>query len=264
VIAKLINFREILVIALIFIPLEMLLPIRRDQRCFRRHWFNDIIYMFANGILVQFGLILLIVAVVTWGGPVEPNGFVAHQPLWLQVIAAYVIADAGVYAAHRSFHAVPWLWRFHSVHHSIEELDWLATHRVHAADQIILAAAVYLPLFLLGFSVEAIAIHALIYTGQSYLLHSNVRINIGPLRHILATPHFHHWHHANHVEAWDRNFAPSLTWLDRLFGTLHLPDAAPTRFGTDDPVPPDFVRQFAWPFVRRQRPDVAPTGVTVP
>jgi sterol desaturase/sphingolipid hydroxylase (fatty acid hydroxylase superfamily) len=264
VIAELINLRVILVVALVFIPLEMLLPERRNQRIFRRHWFNDIVYMLANGIVVRIGLILLVAAVLNWWGPVEPHGFVARQPLWLQVVAAYVVADAGIYAAHRSFHAIPWLWRFHSVHHSIEELDWLATHRVHAADQIILAASAYLPLFLLGFSGEAIGLHALIYTGQSYLVHSNVRLPIGPLRHVFATPRFHHWHHANHVEAWDRNFAPSLTWLDRVFGTLHLPDAVPTRFGTDDPVPPDYLRQFAWPFVRRQRPVATPAGVTVP
>ncbi len=261
-IADLINFRVILVVALIFIPLEMLLPNRRGQGFFRRHWFNDIIYMFANGIVVRIGFILLITAVANWWGP-APHGFVASLPLWLQVVAAYVVADAGVYAAHRSFHAIPWLWSFHSVHHSIEELDWLATHRVHAADQIILAAAAYLPLFVLGFTAEAMAVHAMIYTVQSYLVHSNVRVAIGPLRHVFATPHFHHWHHANHVEAYDRNFAPSLTWLDRLFGTLHLPDAAPTRLGTDDEVPPDYLRQLAWPFVRRQRPEANSAGVTV-
>lgn len=259
---NLIDVRAILVLVLIFVPLELLLPARPEQRTFRRHWLNDVVYLLANGIVIRVGFVLLVGGFVAWWGPVASTGFVARQPLWLQVIGAVAVADAGFYAVHRLFHAVPWLWRFHSVHHSIEELDWLAAHRVHPADQIVHSAASYLPLFMLGFPVEAIAAHGIIYLVQSHLIHSNVRIGFGPLRHVVASPQFHHWHHSNHPEARDRNFAPSLTWLDRLFGTLHLPDHVPTRYGTDDAVPPDYLRQLVWPLMR-QRP-VATTAEALP
>ena len=250
---NLFHYRAILTLFLIFVPLERLLPARPGQRIFRRDWMHDLICLLANGLVVRFGLFLVVSALIAGLGAVDPNGFVARQPLWLQVIAAVIVADAGVYGAHRLLHAVPWLWRCHAVHHSSEELDWLAAYRVHPIDQTILGAASYLPLYWLGFSIEAIAAHRIIYLVQSVLIHSNVRIGFGPLRHVLASPRFHHWHHANHAEAHDRNFAPSFTWLDRLFGTLYLPDSLPTRYGTDDPVPTDYLRQIAWPFVRQRR-----------
>ena len=69
--------------------------------------------------------------------PLGISSAVQSQPLWLQVVEHFCMADLGFYLAHRAFHAVPWLWRFHAVHHSIEEMDWLAAHRVHAVDQIL-------------------------------------------------------------------------------------------------------------------------------
>lgn len=251
--ANLFDYRQIVIAALIFLPLERLLPARPAQHVYRRHFWNDIVYLLGNGIVIRLGFVLLIAALMTWTGPVAADGVVSRWPFWLQVLAAVAVADAGFYAAHRAFHAVPFLWRFHSVHHSIEELDWLAAHRVHPVDQIVHSAASYLPLYLLGFPVEAIAAHGAIYLVQSHLIHANTRLGFGPLRHVLASPAFHHWHHTNEAP-FDRNFAPSFTWLDRLFGTLHLPDAVPARYGTDDPVPHDYLRQLAWPFVRRAAP----------
>ena len=77
---------------------------------------------------------------------------IAARPIWLQVITVVIIADLGFYLAHRLFHAVPWLWHFHAVHHSIEEMDWLAAHRVHPVDQIVTKGASLVPVFVLGFS----------------------------------------------------------------------------------------------------------------
>jgi sterol desaturase/sphingolipid hydroxylase (fatty acid hydroxylase superfamily) len=180
---------------------------------------------------------------------------VASQSLWLQVVEALVIADVGFYAAHRMFHRVPWLWKFHAVHHSIEELDWLAGARVHPVDQIVTRATSILPLYVLGFPDAALGLFSGIYFWQSFLVHSNVRLSFGPLRGWIASPEFHHWHHANHPEAYDRNFAGQLVILDRLFGTLYMPPGlAPARYGTNDPVPRTYVGHLFYPFKRRADP----------
>ncbi|TIV91865.1 MAG: sterol desaturase family protein, partial [Mesorhizobium sp.] len=148
---------------------------------------------------------------------------VQSQPVWLQAIEALLIADIGFYLAHRAFHAVPFLWRFHAIHHSIEEMDWLAAHRVHPVDQILTKSASFLPLFALGFSAEAVLIYVLIYQWQSVFIHSNTRIKFGPLKWLIASPQFHHWHHANEREAYDKNFAGQLPILDLIGGTLFMP-----------------------------------------
>ena len=130
---------------------------------------------------------------------------VQSQPLWLQVVEVIISADIGFYLAHRAFHAVPLLWRFHAVHHSIEELDWLAAFRVHPVDQILTKSASFLPIAVFGFSDGAVLVFALIYKWHSVAIHSNSRIGLGPLKWIFASPQFHHWHHANEPAAIDKN-----------------------------------------------------------
>ena len=105
--------------------------------------FNAIL---ALGMLLVIGAAMLMVRRVV---PEALPAAVQSQPLWLQAIEALLVADIGFYLAHRAFHAVPFLWRFHAIHHSIEEMDWLAAHRVHPVDQILTKSASFLPLFVL-------------------------------------------------------------------------------------------------------------------
>jgi len=250
--SDMIDLKAILVIALIFIPLERMLPHDHEQQTLRRHWLNDAVYLFFNGILIKLGLLALVGTVMVGLGTLVPESVgeaVRSQPIWLQVIEVVVLADTGFYLAHRIFHAVPFLWRFHAVHHSIEEMDWLAAHRVHPVDQILTKSASYLPLFALGFSPAAIAIYVAIYQWQSLLIHSNTRINYGPFKWIFASPKFHHWHHANERQAYDKNFAGQLPFLDALGGTLYMPDRMPAKYGTNDPVPTVYHEQLAYPFM---------------
>lgn len=248
---NLIDFQGILILVLIFMPLERLVPNRAAQPVLRRHWLNDSVYLIVNTIVIRFGFIALIGVLMAGARAVVPAGVgeaVRAMPLWLQAIAAIAVADVGFYAAHRMFHAVPMLWRFHSIHHSIEELDWLAAHRVHPVDQIIVSAASLVPVFALGFSGGAVAVLAFTYMLQSHLIHANTRIGFGPLRYVLASPLYHHWHHANDGTK-NSNFSAQLIFMDWIFGTLRLPDRMPERYGIDDPVPTDYVRQLAYPFL---------------
>lgn len=236
----------------IFVPLERLLPQRPNQRIFRKHWLNDVVYLIVNSILIRTGLLLVIAAAIVAIQIAVPQSIgllVRQQPLWVQAIEAIVIADVGFYLAHRAFHAVPFLWKFHAIHHSIKELDWLAAHRVHPVDQILTSALSYLPLFALGFSAPAIIIQVITYQWQSHLIHSNTRLGFGPLRWIFASPQFHHWHHANERAAYDTNFSAQLTLMDALAGTLRMPKTMPTKYGVDDPVPNLYHQQLVYPLM---------------
>ena len=250
--SDLIDLKALLIVALIFIPLERLIPHRDEQKTLRKHWLNDAVYLFFNGILIKLGMLVLVGAALLVIDSLIPAGVaeaVQSQPVWLQAIEVIVVADIGFYLAHRAFHAFPVLWRFHAVHHSIEEMDWLAAHRVHPVDQILTKSASYLPIFALGFSPAAIGIYVVIYQWQSLLIHSNVRINFGPLKWVMASPQFHHWHHADERQAYDKNFSGQLPFLDALGGTLYMPDRMPSKYGTSDPVPTVYHEQLAYPFV---------------
>ena len=197
------GLKVIFITVLVFIPLERLFAMH-PQKVFRRDWGNDLIFLLLNGMLIKLGLLAVIVAVIfaaAWIVPASFQAMVGGLPYWVQIPAVIVLSDLGFYWTHRMFHAVPWLWRFHSIHHSIEELDWLAAARVHPVDQILTKGVSLIPVFALGFSEWAIGVYALLYQWQSVLIHSNVRVGFGPLRFLFVSPEFHHWHHSNHREA---------------------------------------------------------------
>lgn len=244
------DYSAIIILACVFIPLERLLPLHAEQGPLRRNWANDVFYMVFNGFVVRAGSTLVLGSVIAlYRVYVDPadTAWVAAQPIWLQLIAVMVIADIGYYIAHRTFHAVPFLWKFHSVHHSIEEMDWLATHRVHPVDQVLSNAMSFLPIYFLGFSPVAIGIHLTIYQAQALLVHSNVRLKFGPLKYILASPEYHHWHHANQPEAYDRNFAAQLSIIDVVAGTMFLPKTYPEKYGLTETVPRFYHQQMLYP-----------------
>jgi len=242
----------LLLAVFIFVPLERLLARRPEQRVFRHGWMNDLIYLLLNGQATSFLLGVLIIGITMTAGslvPVPVRAAVQGQPYWMQIVEVIVLADIGVYVAHRAFHAVPWLWKFHAIHHSSEELDWLSTWRVHPLDQIVTRGFSLLPVFTLGFSDVAIGAYMMLYGWQSVLLHSNLRIKFGPLRWLLASPEFHHWHHSKDAEARDKNFAATLPLLDVLFGTLHMPRGqTPSKYGIDQSIPLTYPAQLLYPF----------------
>lgn len=246
------DYTAIFILACIFIPLERLFPLHEGQKMLRRDWINDLVYVFVNGFVVRAGFtivaaVLMVVLNAAFG--VDPLPFIGEMPLWLQVLAAIVIADIGYYMAHRICHTVPFLWKFHAVHHSIEEMDWLATHRVHPVDQIFTNTFALLPLWFLGFSLEALVIHQAIYQFQALLLHSNIKVNFGPLKWVIASPEYHHWHHANERDAYNHNYAAQLSIIDVIAGTVFMPRARqPKAYGLSEPMPRLYHQQLLHPF----------------
>jgi sterol desaturase/sphingolipid hydroxylase (fatty acid hydroxylase superfamily) len=237
----------------VLLVLERLLPLHPGQKSLRPGWKVDILHVFLSGTLIRLGTTLMMLAASVFAVSVVPEHIrdaIRAQPDWLEFLELLILSDLCFYAAHRLCHAVPILWRFHAVHHSSEHLDWLATYRVHPVDQILNSTMIALPAIILGFSPIPLLIYALAYRIHSPLLHSNARLDIGPLGLLLTSPRFHHWHHADQVEAYDRNFAGQLSIIDRLFGTHHAPGerSLPIRYGVGGTIPETYVGQLLQPF----------------
>src|SRR5581483_4724942 len=185
-------------LALVFVPMERIWSLH-PQKVFRTGWRTDLVHFAVNNLLTTAGLVAVVVLA---GGalhaavPGAVRGAVASQPLWLQAVEALAFAEVVQYWAHRAAHAVPLLWRFHKVHHSITELDWLAAARLHPVDQAFSRSCIVVPLFALGFTRGTFGALLVLFTAQAIFIHANVRFTFGPLRHVVATPEFHHWHHA--------------------------------------------------------------------
>jgi sterol desaturase/sphingolipid hydroxylase (fatty acid hydroxylase superfamily) len=139
------------------------------------------------------------------------------------VLIALVLGDVIVYWFHRACHTFDFLWRFHAVHHSVEELDWLAAHREHPLDGMATQLCLNLPGIVLGLPFEALGALIALRGLWAIFIHSNVRLPVGPLRYFLGAPELHHWHHAR-VERTTHNFANVAPWIDVVFGTYHRPE----------------------------------------
>jgi sterol desaturase/sphingolipid hydroxylase (fatty acid hydroxylase superfamily) len=242
------------VLFVVFVPVERVFALKR-QRVFRAGWLADLTHFFVSYFLVQvgvFAVFVLMTILLKWAISPGFQAAVAAQPVWLQFLEAFLVAELGFYLAHRMTHEVPLLWRFHAVHHSIEEMDWLAAARLHPVDQVFVKSVTILPLYVMGFTAQTFGIYLALVALQAIFVHANVRFRFGPLRWVFSTPEFHHWHHAAEPQAFNKNYAGQLPLLDLLFGTLYMPrNRMPERYGIAEPVPGSYLGQMSHPFCRR-------------
>lgn len=237
-------------LTIMFWPLERAFPARAGQRFFRPDWWTDLCF-FLGQYLLWSGLVLWALSYVdVWVDGFVPSNFrasVAAQPWWLQAIEVVLLSDFFIYWAHRLQHSNAFLWRFHSVHHTAEHLDWLAAHREHPLDSIYTIGIINLPAVLLGFPLETIAGLVAFRGVWAIYIHSNVRLPIGPLRVLVGAPELHHWHHAKNRRA--GNYANISPLVDVLFGTYVCPDHEPEEFGTEEPSPSSYLGHMIVPLL---------------
>lgn len=251
-----------LFLALVFLPLERAFPARK-QKFLRPEWWTDLLF-FLGQYWLWGGMVFAVMQGFSgWIGSLVPASFrsaVAGQSWWLQAIEVVLLSDFTIYWAHRLQHRVGFLWRFHSIHHSAEHLDWLAAHREHPLDTIYTVGLINLPAFLLGFPIETLAGFFAFRGMWAIYIHSNVRLPIGPLRWIFGAPELHHWHHEKAREA--GNYANISPLMDILFGTYRCPDHEPPALGVEEPMPRSYLGQMLHPFRRRpkRKPTQLPTS----
>ncbi len=239
----------------VFVPLEKLFALRK-QRVFRTGLLTDLTHILVNGAVTAVAVVALVVVAaipVFW---IRRFDLVGALPTEAAVGLAVALVAVGNYWGHRLTHQVPFLWRFHSVHHSIEQMDWVASGRLHPLDQAFTQAFTVFPLFLLGYGTGVFGGVAVFVTLLALFQHANVRLRFPGVRWVINTPEWHHWHHAIDDDARDKNFG--LPVVDKLFGTAYLPkDRRPVGFGTRSPVPTDgYLRHLAYPFTRAAKAPV--------
>jgi sterol desaturase/sphingolipid hydroxylase (fatty acid hydroxylase superfamily) len=221
--------------ALVFIPVERMLSVRTLSPL-RPEWRTDLVYFFISHVLVQFILIAVTASTSTIAALVlfpAVKAWIQALPVWLQFLLAVFLADLFQAGLHRIYHKVPFLWRFHAVHHSSRNLDWLAGSRVHIVEIVLTRSAVLLPLVVLGFSQPAVNAYVILVGIQAVLAHANLRTNFGWLEYLIVTPRYHHWHHARHADYMDVNYAIHLPLVDMLMGTFKRPPSKvwPEEYG---------------------------------
>jgi sterol desaturase/sphingolipid hydroxylase (fatty acid hydroxylase superfamily) len=238
---------------LIFVALEKIFPLYRGQPIFRKEWQTDLVHFAVNHFIIGLALLtvnFLIHKIFGWIVLPSLQELVQALPFLPQLLLCILVADLAQYWTHRAYHEVPFLWRFHAVHHSTKTMDWLAGSRMHMLELIVTRVLVLGSLYVLGFEKSVMDVYIIVVGFQAVFNHANVHVNWGPLKYLIVTPDFHHWHHSSDQIALDKNYAAHFSFIDHLFGTaIKGQQGFPEQYGVfGDYMPDGFTAQQRFPF----------------
>jgi sterol desaturase/sphingolipid hydroxylase (fatty acid hydroxylase superfamily) len=219
------------------------------KRYLSRGFFNDLLY----GLFYQGGVYSLFIY-QPWLNSLRPTlavidvNLLGSLPAYVSLPVYFLIVDLMGYLLHRLYHT-RWLWPFHSVHHSQENMTYLTSFRFHIVEQFLSNSAAIIPMLLLGAPAKV----WLPVTVFGWMLqmsqHSELDWRMGPFYRVFAGPVFHSIHHSTDPAYFNKNFGMMFSFWDFLFGTAV---DAPVRcrvYGVTGLEMPETVRgQFATPF----------------
>ena len=243
---------------IVVVPFERLFPRQKHQGFKRPHLDLDIGYAmaapFLNIIALAVGIFVGIVS-LAWIPGLLIAPYVAMIPSQYKLIVGILLFDMTTYWAHRFYHEVPILWKFHSIHHSTEHMDWVSGFRGHPFDGTLIVPAIFF-LIAAGFPNEQVGFLAIFQIVFGLFLHANVRFKFKIFHRFIMTPEFHHWHHSNEDDAIWSNYSTFLPLWDMLFGTYFMPkgDRRPQIYGVDELVPMTMAEQLKYPFEGKKNP----------
>ncbi|MEH6657224.1 sterol desaturase family protein [Leeuwenhoekiella marinoflava] len=256
-------FYWLLGLSLLVFIFEIVIPWRQKQPIFRKGFWLDAFYMIFNFFL--FSLIgynaLSNLGVELFNDFLRLFGIsnlvaleIQNFPVWAQLLVMFIIADFIQWNVHRMLHRIPWLWKFHQVHHSVKQMGFAAQFRFHFVETLVYKSAQYIPLAMIGFGIEQFFVVHMFSVLIGHLNHANLDWSYGPFGYLFNNPRMHIWHHAKELppeHKYGMNFGLSLSIWDYLFGTAYIPQSGKNieiGFDGDESFPEDFTGQITYPF----------------
>jgi len=227
----------------------------------KRGLLTDLCYWFLIPLFARYLRIgLLIIGAAAVFGITTPEGLaefyddghgpLAQLPMWSQAAIFLIASDLMMYWIHRIFHR-PTMWKYHAVHHSSKDLDWISAARFHPVNIMLGSVATDVVLLLAGISPNVFVFLGPFTVAHSTFVHANLNWTLGRFKYVIATPVFHRWHHTALEEGGNTNFAGTFPLWDILFGTFRMPEGKlPDDYGVaaEQGVPTEIGGQLAYPF----------------
>jgi sterol desaturase/sphingolipid hydroxylase (fatty acid hydroxylase superfamily) len=223
---------------------------------------TDLCYWFFIPVITRYLRIgLLIVGAAALFGITTADGLIAfydnghgplsHLPLAAQMIIFLVGEDIILYWTHRFFHGRR-MWKYHAVHHSSEELEWISAARFHPVNLFLGSVMADVVMLLAGISPNVFVVLGPLTIAHSAFVHANLDWTLGPFKYVIAGPVFHRWHHTAPERGGERNFAATFPILDVIFGTYYMPKGElPDHYGiAEREFPESFGGQLVHPFTQ--------------
>ena len=221
---------------------------------------TDLCYWFFIPVIARFlriGLLIvgaaLLFRITTADGLVafydNGHGPLAALPLWAQMIIFLVGGDIILYWTHRWFHGRR-MWKYHAVHHSSEELEWISAARFHPVELFLRSVAADVIMLVIGISPNVLVVLGPLTIAHSAFVHANLDWTLGPFKYVIAGPVFHRWHHTAADRGGEKNYASTFPILDIIFGTFYMPKGElPDHYGVGErEYPTSFGAQLVHPF----------------
>lgn len=212
---------------------EVLEPHHAPTAPLARRWLANLGFALVNGVLVSalFAAALALSALSLVPRAGAALGRIVPSA-WAQIIAAVVLLDLVTYALHRAYHGIPFLWRFHAMHHTDLDLDVSSASRFHPGEVLFSTAVKTSVVVLVGIPAAGLVTFEVALLAAAQFQHANIRIpaRLEPfLWATLVPPAMHRIHHAPERRDTDSNYGTILTLWDRLFGSFNrrAPDSEP-------------------------------------
>ncbi len=226
-------FYALILISLFVWILELTFPWRKQQSAFRKDFWLDGFYMFFNfflfAIFISGFFSMAELFFNNMGVSMKSLALIdlSNLPVWTGLLIFFVINDFVQWSTHILLHRFEILWRFHKVHHSVEEMGFAAHLRYHWMENLFYKPLKTLAVMIVGGfePTDAFLIH-FISVLIGHLNHANIRLTFGPLKYILNNPVMHLYHHAKHLPEGQMpgvNFGISLSVWDYIFRTNYIP-----------------------------------------
>ncbi|MEQ8747502.1 sterol desaturase family protein [Pyruvatibacter sp.] len=213
------------IVGLFVAPLERLMPFSRNWLEGKNDMSVDLMMFFSGAFWNGFSRFLLqalfIVGIIEMVEPYGHDLWPAQLPGVVQVFLFILLKDFFRYWYHRALHEVPFLWRFHAAHHSVERLYWLNGIRSHPIEVIGQALLFAVPLALLQPSVEIAVVAVLMQLSIGIFQHANLDLKLGFWEYIFSIGDNHRYHHYPDKQVGDSNYGGEFIVWDILFGTFH-------------------------------------------
>jgi len=260
-------FFYLIALSLLVWVIEIAFPWRKDQKVFRKDFWLDTWYMFFNFFVFKLIFFAGLAKITSTSFAKLLNGDtqvvslleLRTLPYWLQVVIFFLAMDFIQWCVHNLLHRVPFLWNFHKVHHSVEEMGYAAHLRYHWMETVLYEPAKYMILLLIGgFAPSSVFVVYYINIAIGHFNHANINLDYGPLRYILNNPRMHIWHHAKELpptHTKGMNFGISLSVWDYIFRTNYMPkDGRDIQLGFPDmkKFPSSFLGQIIYPINKKK------------
>lgn len=220
----------------LLLTLESFFPFFPNSRNRKAHGLRNLGVGIAGFLAVSILFSSLLAGSLEWA---EANGFgllnwISLRGAW-EAVAALVLFDLWMYVWHRANHRIPFLWRFHRMHHSDGEMDATTALRFHPGEILLSSAARLCVAPLLGIGMEQVILYETLLQPVILFHHSNVALPEKwdrVLRAVIVSPNMHRVHHSREPGETNSNYSSVFSIWDRILRSFRLRgDARTIRYG---------------------------------